>query len=254
MTGLPVVEYRGAQFGPFAQDSWRVTPNLTLNYGISWYLETPPDPQGWARNAVHGFDRGSGLITYAALGQIDPKAVSTRFTDVAPRLGLAWQPPFLAKTVIRAAAGIYYSQLPWLAFQLPLIISPPFGGGGTFANAQTNPVPTYTLGANIFPAAPAASLSTSYAASLPPGTEGAALDQALRAGKVSQWNVSVQKSLGGSDSFELSYVGSRGRHLLYYTDISQCRPAANLVLQCGRKTVAPLRPDGLVRQHGQLVV
>lgn len=235
MTGLPVVEYRGAQFGPFAQDSWRVTPNLTLNYGISWYLETPPDPQGWARNAVHGFDRGSGLITYAALGQIDPKAVSTHFTNVAPRLGLAWQPRFLPETVIRAAAGIYYSQLPWLAFQLPLIISPPFGGGATIANAQTNPVPMHTLGADIFPSVPAAPLTTSYAASLPPGTQGAALDQALRAGNISQWNVSVQKSLGGSDSFELSYMGSRGRHLLYYTDISQCRPTASLFCSAAAK-------------------
>ena len=119
--------------------------------------------------------------------------------------------------------------------QLPLIISPPFGGGGTFANAQTNPVATYVLGENIFPAAPAAALTTSYAANLPPGIQGAALDQALRAGNISQWNISVQKSLGRSDFFGLSYVGSRGRHLLYYTDISQCRPTANLFCSAAAK-------------------
>jgi hypothetical protein len=235
MTGLPEVEYRGTEFGPFAQDSWRVTPSLTLNYGIAWRLEAPPDPRGWARNAAHGFDRTTGLITYAALGQLDPQAVSTRFTNFAPRLGLAWQPRFLPQTVIRASAGIYYSQLPWLAFQLPLIISPPLGAGGAFVNAQTNPVPTYTLGTNIFPPPANAPLTSTYAAALPAGTQGAALDPALRPASVSQWSLSVQKSLGASDSFELSYVGSRARHLLYYTDISQCRPGSNLLCAAATK-------------------
>jgi hypothetical protein len=137
--------------------------------------------------------------------------------------------------VIRAAAGVYYSELPWLVFQMPLIISPPFGGGGTFANAQTDPLPTYVLGANIFPLAPAASVTPSYAANLPSGTQAAALDPGLRATAVSQWNVSLQKSLGRSDFFELNYVGSRGSRLLYYTDLSQCRPAEDLFCSSAAK-------------------
>ena len=128
----------------------------------------------------------------------------TDFTSFAPRLGLAWQPTLLRSTVIRAAAGVYSSELPWLAFQLPLIISPPFGIGGTFANAQTDPLPTYVLGANVFPPAPATALTPSYAANLPSGTQAAALDPALRPGAVSQWNVSLEKSLGRSDSFEFN--------------------------------------------------
>ena len=49
--------------------------NLTLNYGLSWFVETPPNPQGWARNYVHGFDFATGLLTYAALRQINPQGM-----------------------------------------------------------------------------------------------------------------------------------------------------------------------------------
>jgi hypothetical protein len=242
--GLPVVQYRGTQFSPFIQDTWRVTPSLTLNYGLSWYLETPPDPQGSARKMVHGFDPVTGLITYAALGQLDHRAVSTDLSNFAPRFGLSWQPNFLRATVIRAAAGVYYAQYPWIVAQLPIIISPPFGGGEAFANPQANPVPKYLLGTNIFPPMATAALTSTYAANLPPGTQGSALDPKLRTGYVSQWNFSIQRSLGKTDSIELTYLGSSGHRLLYYTDISQCRPTAHLF--CGADAKPWPRYDLLV--------
>ena len=65
-TGLPVVQYRRSQFAPFFQDTWKVTRNPTLSYGVSCYLET-----------------------YAALGQLDPRAYSTDRKDFEPRFGLA---------------------------------------------------------------------------------------------------------------------------------------------------------------------
>ena len=90
VSGLPAVQYRATQFLPFFQDTWRVTRNLTLNYGLSWYLETPPDPQGWARNVVHGFDPATGLLTYAALGQLQSSGGSTR-TGTTSRPGSVWR-------------------------------------------------------------------------------------------------------------------------------------------------------------------
>jgi hypothetical protein len=226
--GLPVVEYRAIQLSPYVQDTWRVTPNLTLNYGLSWYLDTPPDPQGWARGIVHGFDRVSGLLTYAALGQLDPKAVSTDRNNFAPRFGVAWKPNFLKNAVLRAGGGIYYNQFPWLVAQLSLIESPPFAGGQSFTNPETAPTPTYVLGRNIFPPKISAPLTPDYAANLPAGTLASALDPDLRTGYVGQWNVSIQKGLGKNDTVELSYLGSSAHHLLYYTDLSQCRPTSDL--------------------------
>jgi hypothetical protein len=62
-----------------------------------------------ARDYVHSFDFSTGLLTYAALGQVNPQILSSDAKELAPRLGAAWSPSFLKNTVIRAGAGIYYA-------------------------------------------------------------------------------------------------------------------------------------------------
>ena len=233
IAGLPAAEYRAAQIIPFAQDTWKVTSNLTLNYGISWFVETPPDPQGWARSAVHGFDPHTGLLTFAALGQIHPQVMATDWNNLAPRFGLAWKPSALSSTVFRAGAGLYYSQMPWVFLLYPLALGYPVGAGMNFANPQTTPIPIYRLGQNIFPPAPGGSLTSSYAASLPPNASISALDPAFRTAYISQWNVSIQHSIGLNDSIDVSYLGSSGHRLPVIDDLSQCRPALNLFCNAG---------------------
>jgi hypothetical protein len=227
--GLPAVQYRATQFLPFFQDTWSFTRNLTLNYGLSWYQETPPDPQGWARSVVHSFDANTGLLTYAALRQVTPQVASTDRNNFAPRLGLAWKPEHLKATVVRAGAGVYYSEFPRLVEQFSVSVSPPFGGGTTFSNPPTNPEPAYLLGSNVFPPQRSAPLTASYAANLPLGTLAAGVDPNLRIPYVSQWNFSIQQGMGKSTSVELSYLGSSSHKLLNYTDISQCRPGSDLL-------------------------
>jgi hypothetical protein len=226
--GLPVVEYRSTQFLPFLQDSWKITSQLTLNYGVSWFLETPPDPQQWARNFVHGFDRGTGLLTYSALEQISSQPVAADLSNFAPRFGVAWQPGFLKATVIRAGFGTYYSQFPWVLAPYPLLGGSPIGPGISFTNPLLSPLPTYALGLNIFPPSPKGVLTETYAASLPPGTVVTALNENFRTAYVNQWNLSLQHSISGTDSIELNYVGSSGHRLANILDLSQCRPTADL--------------------------
>jgi len=228
LLGLPVVQFRATQFVPFFQDSWKLTNNMTLNYGLSWYLETPPDPQGWARNAVHGFDNRTGLLIYAGLGQMSSKAVATDMNNFAPRLGFAWKPDFLKATVVRAGAGIYYSEFPWVLAPYPLEGGSPIGAGRSFTNPLGNPMPAYVLGVNVFPPAPTGGLTDSYAANLPPGTVAAALNPSFRSAYVSQWNFSLQHSVSRSDVVELDYLGSSGHKLANVLDLSQCQPTSSL--------------------------
>jgi hypothetical protein len=234
LSGLPVVQYRSMELTPFAQDTWNVSRNFTLNYGVSWFLETPPDPQGWARSAVHGFDANTGQLVFSGLGQLNPKVIATDHNNLAPRFGLAWKPGSSINTVLRAGAGIYYSPMPWIVELAPLALGSPSSVGMGFTNPQTTPIPVYQLGQNIFPPAPANMLTSSYAASLPPGTAVSGLDPAFRTAYTGQWNLSVERQFTRNDSIEVSYLGSSGHRLAVITDLSQCRPTPDLL--CGAAT------------------
>ena len=227
LNGLPGVPLRSTQFIPYVQDAWRLTPAFTLNYGVSWFLETQPEPQGWARQYLHSFDFTSGLLAFAALPQTNFRAVATDRNNVSPRLGLAWKPHFFKGAVLRAGAGLYYSSVPWV-LAANSVQGPPAGVGQTFNNPQSSPLPAYVLGVNIFSPRPVAPVTGTYAASLPPETTVQAIDPDFRTASNSHWNVLLEKSIGLRDSFEVDYLGSSGHHLPYLLDVSQCRPAANL--------------------------
>ncbi len=88
--------------GVFAQDSWRPTPRLTLDYGVRYDLSLAPI-----------FPAASGTENPAAESAMKVvEGLPRDYKDVSPRLGLAWDPTGSGKMVIRAGYGIFYDVVP----------------------------------------------------------------------------------------------------------------------------------------------
>src|SRR3954470_2563100 len=90
--GNPHASFTNNTLGFFLQDSWRIKPNLTLNYGARYDVEFTPTPA--ASNAMSAAAQDALGIT---------QGIPRDFNNVAPRLGIAWDPFKDGKTAIRAS-------------------------------------------------------------------------------------------------------------------------------------------------------
>jgi len=225
--GLPLLPYRFTQFNPYVQDTWKVTRSFTLNYGIAWFIATNPKPVGFAATLPHGFDYQTGLLQYAALGQVPPEILSMNWHNFTPRVGFAWQPSWMKNTVIRAGAGTYYADTKLIEAQFAMV-APPYNSPATITNSPTSPLPTYVLGQNIFPTPPPKTLTPDYAAQLPNGTTAFLLRPSDRTPYVNQWNFSIQHAFTPADSVEVTYLGASGHNQQNRYEGAQCIVSSDL--------------------------
>jgi hypothetical protein len=84
-------------FGFFAQDTWRLSHNLTLNYGLRYDFEISP---------VFAPATAVNAAAEKSLGVVE--GIPRDYKNVAPRIGLAWDPRGDGKTVVRAGYGLFY--------------------------------------------------------------------------------------------------------------------------------------------------
>jgi len=103
--GNPHAEFSNNATGAFAQDSWRIKPNLTLNYGVRYDIEWRPAPPPLSP---------LGQAAYSVLGITN--SIPLDSNNVAPRIGIAWDPGNDGKTVVRASYGMFYDH-PLLGLQ-----------------------------------------------------------------------------------------------------------------------------------------
>ncbi len=109
----------------FAQDDWKVRPNLTVNLGIRWDYDTPRheaagDTSIMDMTAPNSAAGGlPGALVFAGKGtgrngHVNETWANTWYKDISPRVGFAWQP--LVKDVVRGSGGIYYGPLVYADF------------------------------------------------------------------------------------------------------------------------------------------
>lgn len=138
-----IADVAGWQVGPFVQDDWKVSPNLTINLGLRWDPNTPPVSKNgrgsaWVpgTNTVAGFanstaGKQSTVYPNAPAGLLfpgDPGVPNTLMdSDYGywePRIGMAYQPKFLQHTVIHAGFGMFTGPLQYSEYNHAADVAP----------------------------------------------------------------------------------------------------------------------------------
>jgi hypothetical protein len=243
--GSAQVEYvRNIGFYLYAQDSWKIRPNLTLNYGLRWELNTPladiaqhvetfrpgqsstvfpcggPNTDCTSQDAV-------GLVVPGDAG-IPPGMTQTYYKAIAPRLGIAWSPGNSGKTSIRAGWGLFYNPVEQLVLE-QFGAEPPFGGSTFVYETQFNQP--------FLPQAGGSGYLNPFNGVLNP-QRGTPQDWAIfepidlfgdfqphmRTQYSAQYNLTIQRELTKDMKLEVGYVGTQGHRLLATHDVNYSNP------------------------------
>ncbi|HET9408059.1 MAG TPA: TonB-dependent receptor [Candidatus Sulfotelmatobacter sp.] len=211
----------GASF--FAQDDFRVSPTLTLNYGLRWEYF---GPLGESHNLLSNLGADGNLAMVGTDGLHG--AYNRDLNNFGPRFGFAWNA--MAKTVVRGAYGIYYDYIPQ-----DLLIA-------NFTNSAglaTNPIgPQAVVSLNYDPTAWNGS-NAGGPILTPPSppfpNSGSSLfvtPRNLVTPYVQNWNLNLEQQLSSSVGLQLGYIGSKGTKLVRLRDENQ--PDVN-----GNRTIFP---------------
>ena len=237
-------EIRNTALYLYAQDSWKIHPNLTLNYGLRWELNTPLTD---IAKHVETFRPGQSSTVYPcggpntdctsqdAVGLVVPGdagvpagMTSTYYKAFAPRIGVAWSPGSSGKTSIRAGWGLFYNPIEQLVLA-QFGAEPPFGGSSVVSYTQFN-LPFLgqdgqTTYLNPFngPLTPARTSSQDWARFEPILLYGD-FQPHLRTQYSAQYNLTIQRELTKDMKLEVGYVGSQGHRLLATHDINYSNP------------------------------
>jgi hypothetical protein len=237
---------RSRYIGLFGQDSWRVRPNLTFNYGLRWDVSRPwSEKNGQLETLVVGLNstRFPGSPTgwvFPGDPGIPSTLAPTRYDNFAPRFGVAYSPSSDSgiikaltggpgNTSIRAAWGKFYSTFEG-ATNFNEIGDAPFGA------FYGSPVPpefvtpfvdrgTGNIEGQRFPVAlPTTDTPINWANFLPIGTSPAFYYKNVLP-YTEEYQLSIQRQLASNTVLNLSYVGAQGHHLLSSLEANPGNPA-----------------------------
>jgi outer membrane receptor protein involved in Fe transport len=136
-------------WGAFVQDDWRIRPNLTVNLGVRYDIQTAPtNTQNMLMQFVPGAQSTvaptlpKGILFPGDTG-VPRGGVNNRYDHISPRVGFAWTPFPDGKTVIHGAAGLFYGSIGGNLWNYPSN-GEPFSGRPTFSHviSVNNPYAT----------------------------------------------------------------------------------------------------------------
>jgi hypothetical protein len=194
-TGQPFGDFRQNEFSVYAQDDWKVLPNLVLDLGMRYQYTGPPNDK-LGRASIYDLPTNMNY----------PGTWEPNYLDLAPRFGFAWG---VAKnTVVRGGYGIYYASTPYNFLQFTLSHPPNyFEQANVFTWANPTPI-EQAIYAN-----PTNNVGTPYT-----------LARVMKDPSIQQMNLNVQHNFLGNYLASIAYVGNLSRHTSIRQNANQATP------------------------------
>ena len=200
-------------YAAFIQDDWKVTSHLTLNLGLRWSLDRPRKE---AYNNTSNFNplipnpvangQLGGLEFADTCNGCNPRWAKTKYHDVGPRIGFAYNPKG-GKTVLRGGYGVLYSPLQYTDF-----------GGGSVQGFSATPV--FPSPDNFGPAFNWDNGLPNF--QRPPNTNPSVVNQANpnyiqprfgQPGIIQSWSFQIQQQVTSNTVATIGYAGQRAQNL-----------------------------------------
>jgi outer membrane receptor protein involved in Fe transport len=256
--------------GLYAQDQYKIKPNLTATIGLRWDPNTPAHVAG-GRGADYVAGQQSSRFPNAPLGLVFPgdtgitdQLYHASYTYFEPRLGIAWTPN--PTTAVRAAFGLFTTPMEDAFYQRVGDVAPfsptysvGSGSGSSTAVSFDNPWATFPGGGGLaagkspFPPFagpqqnPSSASTFAGAQTIPNG-----FDPNLKLGVTESWNVSIEQQLGKANALHLAYVGSESYHQATTIDLNPGiqTPVGQVVPGGGNPRISSAFSQILVVQDG----
>ena len=214
-SGLTGITFDQRYLGAYLQDTWRLSPRVTLNGGVRW---EPFFSQNLLRGAITRFDRSdftrnvistqyvgapAGLIYPGDPGFPDGSTgLETKWMNMAPRVGIGWDVHGDGRLAIRSSYGLSYDY-PTGEFMSNPAAAPPFGNRVRL----TDPPGLFDNPYGHLPGGDPHPITPGPNTEFPAGGTFASIDPGLNAPRIQAWNVTVEQQLGTNWQASASYLG-----------------------------------------------
>ena len=177
-------------FSAYAQDTWRATERTTLTYGARWDVNPAPSVRSGPKPLVLS---GSSVTQ-------DQPLYDTRWFDIAPRIGLAYQMDTTEnrEMMFRAGFGLFYD--------VGYGITAGAFNGAPYSNDRTISLATFPLSSS--------DLEPPVMPPEPPYGQVTGATSGLKSPIVYQWNTAIERYFGKGQMLSIGYSGTKGRRLL----------------------------------------
>jgi len=215
-------------YGLYVQDSFRLNPRLTLNYGLRWdyYGVVQEKNNLFANYIVSSFNPSTDIGT-GALQQVGTNGLNglyqPDYRNFSPRASIAWDVAGKSKTVIRAGVGLFYDafsqdmflgHLPYPAYYAP---GPAYGNFGP-APITAAGVSAQTLSTGI---QPGQAIYGTSGCNIEVECDIFGVDQHIKTPYMENYNINIQQQITNKTTLQIGYVGSQGHRLFRFYDINQ---------------------------------